>query len=213
MEPSADPKRIVREGYDRIGEAYAAWALGGTSRQRLRHVQSLVHRLPPGAAVLDLGCGPGVPTTLELARHFAVTGVDISARQLELARVNVPSATFVQADLASVEFPPASFDAVTAFYSIIHVPRREHAGLLATIERWLRPGGLLVATMGASPTESGYEENWLGAPMYWSHFDAETNRQLVEQAGLELVSVADETVEEHGAAVTFLWLTARKRGG
>jgi len=71
-------------------------------------------------------------------------------------------------------------------------------------------GGLLVATMGANSTEAGYEDDWLGAPMYWSHFDSETNRWLVEQSGLQLLSAQEETAEEHGQPATFLWVVARK---
>jgi hypothetical protein len=97
-----------------------------------------------------------------------------------------------------------------AFFSTIHVPREEQPGLLAKIARWLRPGGLFVATMGARSTENGYEEDWLGAPMYWSHFDAETNQRLVEEAGLITESATLETADEDGAPVTFLWVVAHK---
>ena len=89
-----------------------------------------------------------MPATKRLAGRFAVTGVDISERSVELARRNVPEAALVRADMAALDLPPGSIDAVTAFYSITHVPREEHAGLLRRVAAWLRPGGLLVATMG-----------------------------------------------------------------
>jgi hypothetical protein len=46
--------------------------------------------------------------------------------------------------------------------------------------------------------------------MYWSHFDAPTNRRLVEAAGLEIVSGREEIEDEDGAPVTFYWVVARK---
>jgi trans-aconitate methyltransferase len=58
----------------------------------------LLERLPSGADLLDLGCGAGLPTTARLAQRFTVTGVDISPRQIERARINVPDATFINAD-------------------------------------------------------------------------------------------------------------------
>jgi len=76
----------------------------------------------------------------------------------------------------------------------------------------LRPGGLLVATMGASSTPGDIEPDWLGAPMYWSHYDSATNRALVEQAGLHILSAREETAEEDGQPVTFLWVIAQKTG-
>ena len=208
-----DAKRIVEEGYDRIAETYRDWAARSPSDVRIRYTDLLLEALPPGAAVLELGCGTGEPMTRLLAARFHVTGVDISARHIALAQAAIPQATFIQADMAALDFPPGGFDAVTAFYSIIHVPREEHADLLRRIAGWLRPGGLLVATMGAGDTPAGVEADWLGAPMYWSHFDSATNRRLVTAAGLDLVAAREETEDEDGTPVTFLWIVARKPGG
>lgn len=203
-------KRIVERGYDQVAERYRTWSAGIRREERLRHTHALLDRLPPGARVLELGCGQGTPTTALLAERFDVTGVDISARQLELAREAVPSATFIHADMASLSFPPASFDSVAAFFSLIHVPRAEHPALLGRIADWLRPGGLLVATMGVGDNAGDVEDDWLGAPMYFSQWDAATNRRLVEQAGLRILSAREETADEDGAPVSFLWVFAEK---
>jgi SAM-dependent methyltransferase len=205
-----DPKQIVAQGYDTIAERYAEWAGRTRTDERERYTAVLLNALPHGATVLELGCGVGVPTTQSLARSFAVTGVDISAQHIALARRNVPAATFLQADMAALDFPPAGVDAVAAFYSVIYVPREEHAALLHDIATWLRPGGLLVATMGAGSTEATVEPVWLGVPMYFSHFDGATNRRLVEDAGLRIINAREETADEDGVPVTFLWVDARK---
>lgn len=205
-----EAKQIVERGYDRIAEQYAAWAGEVWEGARERYGSLLFAHLPEGAAVLDLGCSTGVPSTRTLATRFAVTGVDISGHSIELARQNVPNATFLHADLASVQFPPASFDAVVAFFSLIHVPRQEHAAVLRSIAAWLRPGGLLIATMGAGAADDDYEEDWLGAPMYWSHFETETNVRLVAEVGLEVIEANEETEDEEGVPVTHLWVVARK---
>jgi SAM-dependent methyltransferase len=204
-----DPKRVVESGYDRIAETYrtrnATWP-----NARTPYVQLLLDRLPEGAVVLELGCGTGEPVARILATHFAVTGVDISGQSIALAREAVPNATFLRADMASLEFPPASFDAVIAFYSIIHLPREEHAPLLGKIAAWLRPDGLFIASLGASATEHGYEADWHGAAMFWSHFDSETNRELVRAVGLEIERATEETTGTGSDAETFLWVVARK---
>lgn len=205
-----DPKQIVARGYDAIAARHADWAGHTRTDERERYTAILLNALRPGARVLELGCGVGVPTTQRLARRFAVTGVDISAQHIALARGNVPAATFLQADMAALDFAPASFDAVAAFYSIIHVPREEHAALVHAIATWLRPGGLLVATMGAGATEAAVAPDWLGVPMFFSHFDGATNRRLVEEAGLRIISAREETADEDRAPVTFLWVVARR---
>ena len=183
-----NPKDIVRDGYDAIShryraddddpEPYGVWAA------------TLADRLPPGARVLDLGCGCGVPMTRTLAAQgFELTGVDISPVQIDRARSLVPGATFVCADAIDVEFPAASFDAVVCLYALIHVPQTEQPTILANVRRWLRPGGWLLATTG-SQAWTGTEDGWLGgdATMWWSHPDAATYRRWLAAAGLRIES-------------------------
>jgi SAM-dependent methyltransferase len=204
-----DPKAIVTRGYDAIAERYLAWSATVRVAERERYTRLLLDLLPSGAALLELGCGAGIPTTQRLATRFAVTGIDLSPRQIVLARENVPNATLITGDMTALAFPPASFDAVCAFYAITHVPREEHADLLAKISSWLRPGGLFVASFSNGGTTGEIEENWHGAPMYFSGYDAETNRQFVRDAGLVIEQSRAETDGEFGRPATFLWIVAR----
>src|SRR5262245_30575553 len=150
-------KRIVADGYDEIAQRYLAWSALRPSPERMRSLGQLLDLLPGGAEVLELGCGAGVPVTHALAERGRVTGVDISAEQIALAERYVPDATFIHADMTTLDFAPGSFDAVVAFYTLTHVPRAEHSGLLERIATWLRPGGLLFATLGASDSPGSVE--------------------------------------------------------
>ncbi len=210
MRDAREAKEIVAAGYDRIAERYAAWAMGVRVEERAHYTQLILDALPAGAAVLELGCGGGLPTTQQLAEKFVVTGADLSPRQIALARQQVPAAIFIHADMTTLAFPPATFAAVVAFYAITHVPREEHAALLANIASWLRPDGLFVAAMGARETTDAVEEDWLGAPMYFSHYNAEVNRRLVMDAGLSILSAREEIADEDGKPATFFWIVACK---
>ncbi|MFT4038750.1 MAG: methyltransferase domain-containing protein [Thermomicrobiales bacterium] len=207
--PDDDPHAVVARGYDIIAERYAAWTGEALTGARAWAVASLEGHVPPGAAVLDLGCGAGVPVSRALTARYAVTGLDASARNVALARRNVPGATFLHADMAQAVFPAGAFAAIIACYAIIHVPRAEHAALLRRIAGWLQPGGLLIATMGAEAAEN-IDPDWLGAPMYWSHFDAATNARLVEEAGLQVLEARIDTADEDGQPVAHQWIVARK---
>ncbi|MGI8689985.1 MAG: class I SAM-dependent methyltransferase [Thermomicrobiales bacterium] len=211
MTDPIDPKQVVARGYDQIAERYLVWGAAGIRlRERDRYTTVLLDALPIGAAVLELGCGAGIPTTQRLAERFAMTGIDISARQIALARRNVPNATFIHADMTGLDFPPDTFDAICAFYALGHVPREEHAALLRQIARWLRPDGLFVASFSNDDSAGDIEDDWLGAPMYFSGYDAETNERLVRDAGFDIVTTRPETAEEFGRPTTFVWIVARK---
>jgi len=204
-----DPKRIVEDGYDRVADRYLAWSPLRPSTARARALELADELIPPGADVLELGCGAGVPMTARLANGRHLIGVDISAEQIRRARRNVPSAAFIQADLATLDRPESSLDAVVAFYSLTHVPRDEHAALFARVRRWLRPGGLFVASLGVEDDPGTIESDWLGVDMYFSHFSARVNRRLIEGAGFEIerAEVVTEPEDRHDAR--FLWVVAR----
>lgn len=201
-------KQTVQAAYDALGARFGEWGERIEGDPWARFVAELAARLPAGARVLDLGCGNGAKIS-RLATRFEVVGVDLSEQQLRLARANVPEATFVQGDLAELDFTPGSFDAVTALYSLVHVPREDHRELFERIRQWLGPGGLFLASLSHVGGEDRTYE-WLGVEMFFSGFDADTNRRLVRGAGFELE--LDELVwmREPESEVAFLWVLARR---
>jgi SAM-dependent methyltransferase len=210
VDRAIDARRIVADGYDAVAERYYEWSDARPSATRRRWLARALELIPEGSEVLDLGCGAGVPMTRALASGRHVTGVDISARQVELARAAVPEATFIQADMSALDLAPKSLDAVVAFYSLTHVPRADLPGLLAAMLGWLRPGGLLLASMGAQDSPDAVETDWLGAPMFFSHHGAKKNRALVRRAGFELEEAVVEQEPEDRHAALFLWVVARR---
>ena len=208
---STTTRDLVSSGYDTMHGRYADWAGRDTSRRQHYLVRAArMGLLKPGDA-LDLGCGTGRHATASLAgAGFRVTGLDVSARSIEVARRDLPSVSFVVGDMATATFPAGSFDLVTAFYSIIHLPREEHGDVLRRVAGWLRPGGGLIASLGTSCGDA-YEEDWLGVPMYWSSWDHRTNRRLISDAGLDILVDTVETTLEDGQPVAFQWLIATKR--
>lgn len=205
---AVDPKRLVRDGYDRIAEDYAAWREAGGVKAR--YLDRVRHLVPEGEPVLDLGCGTGEHVTRPLAGRHPVVGVDLSPHSIELARARVPEARYVVGDMATVAFRPGAFAAVTAFFSLIHVPREEHATVLVSTHRHLHPGGHLVATM-SSGDGGDTTGDFFGAELFWSGWSRDRNLALLDECGFDVVSAQDETEEEHGEAITFLWVVARRR--
>jgi SAM-dependent methyltransferase len=204
-----DPASIVADGYDRIGERYLEWSALRPSPARTSALELADQLIPAGADVLELGCGAGIPMTARLAAGRRLTGIDVSPEQIRRARRNVPAATFAVADMTTYTADVGSFDAVVAFYSITHVPRDAQAALFARIRSWLRPGGAFIASLGVEDDPGGVEDDWLGVPMYFSHFSARVNRRLLVEAGfdVERAAVVVEPEDRHDAR--FLWVVAR----
>jgi trans-aconitate methyltransferase len=126
-------KEIVRNGYNRGSYAYRPDDASDDYGPYAEWVQLLVSLVPAGAPMVDLGCGCGLPATKLLARHFDVTGVDLSPVQIERAKRLVPQARFTCDDMARIEFEDASLAAVVSFYAIIHLPLDEHQAVFRRI--------------------------------------------------------------------------------
>lgn len=198
---TTDPRRVsraswkgtVRSSWNRVSYRYrprnaSSDCFGHLERDYRAWLGPVLTTLPRGSEVLDLGSGSGIPAARILAGRFRVTGVDISDVQVRRARRLVPRARFVRADLSEVDFPPNTFAAVIALYSLIHVPREEHRPLFRKVARWLVPGGWLLSILGHSEYE-GKESGWLGsdAPMLWSQHGAATYRRWFGSEGFRIV--------------------------
>ena len=203
-----DFRTVVRAGYDDIAARYLAER--PTDGADVERLDDLLDRLPPRARVLDAGCGAGIPVTRRLLeRSFLTVGLDISVAQLELAQDLVAEAATVQGDLSALPFRDESFDAVVSHYAVIHVPRDDHPVVFAEVRRVLEPGGWTLLCLGARDNPGDHDpESWLGAPMFWSHYDAPTNVRLVRDAGLEIVD--DRVIDDPMSHGQQLFVLARR---
>lgn len=204
------PEETVRLGYERAAEAYLA-----DRRQEAPDVaalKQLTSRLAAGALVLDAGCGAGMPIAHRLSQAYRVIGVDFSERQLSLAARHVPTAALACQDLTRLGLAAASFDAICSYYAIIHIPRAEHAGILADLYRLLRPGGLAFLCLGAADLDDDFDDDFYGAHMYWSHYDAPANLELLRQAGFDVVwsEVIADSLGGEAATGGHLFVLAQK---
>ena len=176
----------MRRGYDEIADRYlAARTTGGD----LALLPELVARLRAGDAVLDAGCGAGDPVMTQLVdAGLEVVGIDLSSAQLRLARSRSPGARVAQADLVVLPFGDGSFDGLVSYYAVIHVPRSEHRAAFDEFHRVLVSGGAALLCLGAGDVpEDDDPESWLGTHMFWSHFDAETNLEMLQAAGFDIL--------------------------
>jgi ubiquinone/menaquinone biosynthesis C-methylase UbiE len=101
----------------------------------------------PGMQVLDAGCGVGLETTRIAAEHPGahVIGLDRNAEMLRIAQRRAPLSNleWVEGDIAAIELPPASFDAIRTERVLMYLPGDEFDRGVEELIRLLQPGGRL----------------------------------------------------------------------
>lgn len=201
--------RLVAAGYDRVADAYERLEEEGAEWPRLRRVRELLALVAAGGAVLDLGCGNGVPVLRELAAQHVAVGVDVSREQVRRARENVPEATVLLGDMSELELEEQTFDAIVSCYSIEHVPRERHELLFTRIHGWLKPGGRLLFAVEAREAFEAVG-TWLDTPMYFSLLPEDEMLELLERVGLRIERRETEAQVEGGREIEYLWVSARR---
>jgi 2-polyprenyl-3-methyl-5-hydroxy-6-metoxy-1,4-benzoquinol methylase len=189
----------VSNAYDRTAERWRATRPLELYPVVARLLDVALERAPTNARVLDVGCGAGVPLTRALAaRGLRVTGLDFSERLLEIARAEVPGATFVHGDMRTVVSREIgeNYDLIVAWDSVFHVPRANHAAVFTRFASWLRPGGRLLLSLGGSAWEGTSE--MLGETFFYSGFDPEESLRLLETAGFTIVHAEIDDPQSRG---------------
>lgn len=119
-----------------------------------RALHELVQSTRPGATtMLDVACGTGLHDAA-LRDHYQLTGVDLDAAMLAVARGRNPGVEYVEGDMATLDLG-RTFDAVICLFSSIG-----YAGTLERLQQTLtgmsahlNPGGVLVVEPWFSPDE------------------------------------------------------------
>lgn len=134
-------RRLAAEGADLAGEA--------------RLLDAMV---PPGARILDAGCGTGRVAGALAARGHTVVGVDADRALIEAARTDHPGPRWLVADLAELDLAaqgePEPFDAAMIAGNVMaFVAPGTEGAVLSRIAAHVRPDGLVVVGFG---TDRGY---------------------------------------------------------
>ena len=201
-------KRSLREIYDSFAWTYdqnrGLFDMGEVLSQFYNFLEIKQGEL------LDLGCGAGEPFARFFVDHgWKVTGVDFSAKMLTMAAKYVPEMKTLCRDMREIDFPAKSFDAITAIYSLFHVPCADHQALFEKMHRWLNSQGRALFTYATkeytgSDEFDGYKE-FLGEELYYSHKTPQDLYKDLINAGFKIVSADYRAI----GGETFLWVTVK----
>jgi SAM-dependent methyltransferase len=183
-------ERLAQHDTDSL--AAVAWcAAVANARRRLRRIR---RDAPEARRLLDVGCGTGA--FLSVARHaYACCGVDVSAEAVAVVREDL-DVDVLAGDLATVDLPAGSFDVVTLFDAIEHVP--DPHGVLVAARRLLSPRGILIVTTGDTDSLicrlTGKRWHLMTPPEHLTFFSKTGLARLVTRCGMTVRSVAHEPV-------------------
>ena len=205
----AERSKHQATAFDRIGDRYdEAFPHKEGQEERIRRLLDL---LPPDAHVLDLGSGTGLPTARQLVQAgVRVTGHEISERMIELARINVPEAEFVRADILDLQPVETQYDAIVAFFSLLCLPRARIPEALSRVRASLLPGGLLCLSMVEADLDD-VPISFLGSKVRVSGYPRAELRTVLEEAGLIVEDERVVTYDPLGARPEVqIFLTCRR---
>lgn len=112
-----------------------------------RMLEDLGHPLPPGAAVLDLGCGDGDLVSAYRRAGYEALGADLDAGPIAASPVREHLRPIPTEGPYRLPFDDASFDLVASDQVLEHV--RDYRATLAEVRRVLKPGGASLHTFPA----------------------------------------------------------------
>lgn len=158
---------------------------------------------PTGVRLLDVGCGRGGPARQFADRGFAVTGLDLVAYNVALARTNAgpASGAFVVGDATALPFADDAFGACVAVDSLVYLP--DEGAAFEEAARVLEPGGWLAvadllacgdAPPGAGEALDAFADAWDTAPVV----PAGAYRERLQAAGFTVETVEDVTANSTG---------------
>jgi SAM-dependent methyltransferase len=154
--------------YDRIAAEWAAARVALRAQDRPL-LDRMIEGLPPGAEVLDLGCGTGRPNAEYLvAKGFRVTGVDQSSAMLTKARAWLPQCEWIEAELDAVT-PGRVFSAVLCWDALFHLERARHQQVLTLARQVLPSGGRFLFSTGGSAHPPFWDTMWGHEFFYDAH--------------------------------------------
>jgi ubiquinone/menaquinone biosynthesis C-methylase UbiE len=182
--------------YDRIAAGYAR-RQAGRDESFADLMDALTARLPAGALVADLGCGPG-HDGLRLARAgHRVLGVDRSAGMAAIAAQSL-AGRVARGDLRQLPLASASLDGIWCCASLLHVPQDQTPAVLAEMRRVLRPTGhLALITAVGDGTRLEPVPYAPDAERWYFYRRAEELSGQLAAAGLWVLSTSEEVTNRH----------------
>lgn len=204
----------MNQGAGRIVAHYEHHALSWDADRRAAAwtdkppIERFLAYLRPGATVLDLGCGGGVPVAAHIATQgFLVTGVDSSPTMIALCRTRMPDQEWIVADMRSLT-SDRRFDGLLAWDSFFHLGHDDQRRMFPVFAACTAQGGILM--FNAGPAHGEAIGCYRGDPLYHASLDPSEYAALLRDNGFELIV---HSVGEPANGERSFWLARAAEAG
>ena len=205
MDRISRPSEHIAEIYERHALQWDADRNGRLWQDR-GWLDRFIACLVPGASVLDLGCGSGMPVAHHLVHQgLHITGVDLSPTLIALCRQRMPQQEWMVSDMRTVALH-RRFDGIVGWDSFFHLPPADQRAMFDVFAVHAAPGAFLLFNTGSHQGE--IVGSYQGEPLYHASLDQAEYQQLLERSGFETVA---HEVEDQAAGGRTVWLARSRR--
>ena len=216
---SIDKRNSVKKDYDLIADMY--FEEYGTMLEDIELINKFESLLDKGFTIIDLGGGTG-----KLSNHFIQNGYksvcyDFSLNMKKYAEKCFPNVPFILDDVINVKnhFSENSIDAITAMYTLFHIPKENINQLFMDINSILKDNGLFCFSLQLGSGEQFVDEPYLKDNgknvLYMNYLNKNEIYELLNYSNFDIVyetekhEVGDNVIGEDGNDA--IYIIARKR--
>jgi len=180
-------------------------------KPEIRQRKEFLSLVPKKGKILDLGCGPGRDAKIFSDQNYQVTGVDLSKKTIEKAKIIAPKAEFIIIDFLNLNFEDKSFDAVWFNAGLLCVEKKFALNLLKRIYILLKDKGTLFISIKEGKGEGFKMDKRYNVKKYYAYYTKEELEDLLKSANFKKIKIFRPNLKSHYHTHQWIGILCQKR--
>lgn len=179
----------TRDAYNKTAQTYSRWAM---ELHPKTCAELFLKSVPPHGTILDIGCGSGRDAKIFSEQGHQITGIDFSSEMIKIAKETAPKATFMEADIQEINFPPQSFNGIWANASLLHIPKDNLKSVLLKIHSLLKEDGIFYMSVKKGNHEYfGHDQRYTEHRVhkFWSFYEPDEIMSILKESDFDVKNV------------------------